>query len=79
MTIYDLFNIATKADFDKVADCLLLSDRQKKIFYLKYGRKMFDVDIAEEVGVSRFTVCKETKTIREKMAKIQLDEIVTPN
>ncbi len=72
MTEKDVFNIAEKATFDEIYNRLQLTDRQKQIFKLRYGRGWCIADIAEEVFCCRKTVSDELTKIRRKMAQLDL-------
>lgn len=70
MTENDAINIPTMVQFNKLLDSLNLSDRQRKIFFLKYSRKWRHIDIAKEVGCSKDTVGKEISIICRKLENI---------
>lgn len=70
MTEKELMEIGTKQEFNRIVDTLQLTDRQRQIFILKYGRGLLNVDIAEEIGYNRKVVSSELKIIRHKMAQI---------
>lgn len=69
MTEKEIKNIGTKIKFQEILDNLQLTDRQKQIFVLKYGRGLMNEDIAAEVGFCRKTISDELKIIRHKMAQ----------
>lgn len=62
--------IGTKLKFQEILDKLQLTDRQKQIFVLKYGRGFLNEDIAAEIGYCRKIVSEELKVIRHKMAQL---------
>lgn len=70
MTENEIKLIGTKMQFQEILDKLQLTDRQKEIFVLKYGRGFLNEDIAAEIGYCRKTVSEELKIIRHKMAQI---------
>lgn len=70
MTDKELLLIGTKEKFKEILDKLQLTDRQRKIFILKYGRGFLNEDIAAEIGFCRKIVSEELKIIRHKMAQI---------
>lgn len=71
----DVMNITTKAEFEKLLNELLLTDRQRTIFRLKYERGLRNVDIANELepAVHQDTVGSEVRIIRMKLAQYSLD------
>lgn len=71
----DLKYIGTKDLFNKILDNLQLTDRQTKIFILKYGRGLLNADIAEEINFCREIVSAELKIIRHKMAQIDIEDL----
>lgn len=70
MTEQEIKNIALKSTFDDILNSLNLTDRQRTIFILRYGRGFQMADICAEVGYSRETVRNELYNIRKKMAQI---------
>lgn len=66
----DVIKIATIDEFNELLDSLNLSDRQRKIFVLKYSHLWRMIDIAELLEISQNTVADDLKVIREKLAKI---------
>lgn len=70
MTEEEIKNIGTKMKFQEILDNLQLTDRQKQIFVLKYGRGFLNEDIAAEIGFCRKIVSDELKIIRHKMAQL---------
>lgn len=72
MTEKDVFDIAEKSTFEEIYNRLQLTDRQKEIFKLRYGRGWYMADICEEVGYCRKTVSEELAKIRRKMAQLDL-------
>lgn len=70
MTENELKCIGTKIKFDEILEKLQLTDRQKEIFILKYGRGILNEDIAAEIGYCRKVVSEELKIIRHKMAQL---------
>lgn len=70
MTENEIKCIGTKLKFQEIVDNLQLTDRQKQIFVLKYGRGFLNEDIAAEIGFCRKIVSEELKIIRHKMAQL---------
>lgn len=70
MTEEEIKKIGTKMKFQEILDNLQLTDRQKQIFVLKYGRGFLNEDIAAEIGFCRKIVSDELKIIRHKMAQL---------
>lgn len=73
MTENELKSVGTKIKFQQILDNLQLTDRQKEIFVLKYGRGFLNEDIAAEIGYCRKIVSDELRVIRHKMAQLQID------
>lgn len=71
MTEEEIKKIGTKMKFQEILDNLQLTDRQKQIFVLKYGRGLLNEDIAAEIGFCRKIVSDELKIIRHKMAQLK--------
>lgn len=53
MTENEIKCIGTKLKFQEIVDNLQLTDRQKQIFVLKYGRGFLNEDISAEIGFCR--------------------------
>lgn len=53
MTENEIKCIGNKLKFQEIVDNLQLTDRQKQIFVLKYGRGFLNEDIAVEIGFCR--------------------------
>lgn len=70
MTENEIKNVGTKLKFQEILEKLQLTDRQKQIFVLKYGRGFLNEDIAAEIGFCRKIVSDELKIIRHKMAQL---------
>lgn len=70
MTEEEIKKIGTKMKFQEILNNLQLTDRQKQIFVLKYGRGFLNEDIAAEIGFCRKIVSDELKIIRHKMAQL---------
>lgn len=70
MTENEIKNVGTKLKFQEILEKLQLTDRQKEIFVLKYGRGFLNEDIAAEIGFCRKIVSDELKIIRHKMAQL---------
>lgn len=70
MTENEIKCIGTKLKFQEIVYNLQLTDRQKQIFVLKYGRGFLNEDIAAEIGFCRKIVSEELKIIRHKMAQL---------
>lgn len=66
----DVIKIATMDEFNEVMDSLNLSDRQRKIFVLKYSHLWRMIDIANILGIHQDTVADDLRVIREKLAQI---------
>lgn len=75
----DVINIETMDEFNTLLNSLNLSDRQRQIFILRYSRKMAIVDIAEELEISKATVCEDSKVIRQKLAAIERESFKRRN
>lgn len=71
MTEDEIKRVGTKIKFDEILNSLQLTDRQKQIFVLKYGRGFLNEDIAAEIGYCRKTVSEELSIIRHKMGQLQ--------
>ena len=67
----ELKRVGTKNQFNSILEELQLTDRQKDIFVLKYGRGFLNEDIAAEIGYCRKIVSEELKIIRHKMAQLK--------
>lgn len=63
----DVINLPTMEAFNNLLDSLNLTDRQRRIFELRYSRGLFQQDIAAEIDVDRKTVVSELKIIKEKL------------
>lgn len=70
MTENEIKKVGTKMKFQEILENLQLTDRQKQIFVLKYGRGFLNEDIAAEIGFCRKIVSDELKIIRHKMAQL---------
>ena len=70
MTEKEIKYVGTKLKFQDILEKLQLTDRQKQIFVLKYGRGFLNEDIAAEIGYCRKIVSEELKVIRHKMAQL---------
>lgn len=70
MTEKEIKYVGTKLKFQDILEKLQLTDRQKQIFVLKYGRGFLNEDIAAEIGYCRKIVSDELKIIRHKMAQL---------
>lgn len=68
--------VVTRDDFAKLASYMVLSKRQRKIFYLTYFHEMPQAEIAEEVKCCRKTVSKEIQEIRRRFSKIDLLDVI---
>lgn len=66
----DLMSVKTMKKFFEIRDELNLTDRQRKIFFLKFSRGWRYIDIAEELGINQDTVTADMKVIREKLTGI---------
>ena len=67
----ELKRVGTKNQFNSILEELQLTDRQRDIFILKYGRGFLNEDIAAEIGYCRKIVSEELKIIRHKMAQLK--------
>ena len=65
-----VLKIPTMEAFDEFANTLNLTDRQRKIFYLRYSRGMCLVPLAEEMEIDKKTVQKELREIKEKLRAV---------
>lgn len=70
METKELIKVKDEKMFEKMMDGLNLSDRQRKIFVLKYHHYMRAIDIAETLGVCQDTITDELRIIRQKLAAI---------
>lgn len=70
MTENEIKKVGTKMKFQEILENLQLTDRQKQIFVLKYGRGLLNEDISAEIGYCRKIVSEELKVIRHKMAQL---------
>lgn len=75
MTQEEVKALPTKAQLLELREKLNLSDRQKEIFYLKYGRLWRHIDIAEELGVCQDTISSDVRDIAEKLSAIQRESL----
>lgn len=75
----DLSKVPTMEEFNRIKKALNLTDRQKKIFYLKYSRHMRIADIAAEVDVHRDTVYRDLTDIREKVLAVEKEQLLKQN
>lgn len=66
----DVINIPTMDEFNKLLDSLNLSDRQRKVFVLKFSKLWRNIDIAAELSVHQDTISSDMKVIRKKLAEI---------
>lgn len=66
----DVIRIATIDEFNELLDSLNLSDRQRKIFILKYSHLWRVKDIAKILDIHKNTVDEDLRIIREKLAKV---------
>lgn len=67
----EVIDITTMDEFYELLNSLNLSDRQRKVFIMKYSRQLTHEKIAEELDVSIDAVCDDSKVIRTKLAAIQ--------
>lgn len=70
MTEDEVKKIGPKSTFDEILGKLQLTDRQKDIFILRYGRGWMLADISAELGWCRKTISEELSVIRDKMAQL---------
>lgn len=73
MTEKDVRGIPTMKQFYELRDMLNLSDRQRDVFYYKYSKFWRNIDIAEELGVSKDTITTDLKDIKEKLKYIAIN------
>lgn len=73
LTEKELMKVGTAEKFQKIFNSLQLTDRQKEIFLLKYGRGMVNTDISAHIGYCRKTVSDEISIIRDKMGQLKID------
>lgn len=67
--INSFFSLADKNEVDNVLSRIILTDRQSRIFEMKY-LKGNDINfIADTIGLSSYSVDKELRKIRAKIAK----------
>ena len=67
--INEFFRLALKEDVESILDRLVLTERQRWIFDLKYVHGHDINYIADMIGTSSYSVDKELKRIRSKIAK----------
>lgn len=67
----DVISISTMDEFNRLLASLNLTDRQRRIFVLKYSRGWRNIDIAEEIGVNQDTVSDDLKVIRKKLVSVK--------
>lgn len=72
--INEFFRKAVKKDVDKIKSEIILSERQQQIFEMFYIKKQSIDFIADTLCVCRMVVNNELKIIREKIAKIIIEE-----
>lgn len=75
MTPKELMKIPTRDEFFSIRDRLNLTDRQRSIFSLKYGKGWTHINIAVELGINQDTVGSDVKDIEEKLAVIGRENI----
>lgn len=66
----EVIKIPTMDEFNAFLDSLNLSDRQRKVFVMKFSRLLRNIDIANELGVNQDTVSKDMRVIRQKLAAV---------
>ena len=67
--INSFFSLADRSEVDELLSRIILSERQFRIFEMKY-LKGHDINfIADTIGLSPYAVDKELKKIRMKIAK----------
>lgn len=75
MTPKELMKIPMKSEFMAIRDMLNLTDRQRAIFSLKYGKGWTHISIGVELGINQDTVGTDVKDIEEKLAVIGRENI----
>lgn len=70
----EVINIETMEEFNRLMDSLNLSDRQRKVFYLRYSKRWRNADIAAELDVHRTTISDDLNVIRTKLAAISREK-----
>ncbi len=63
------FSLADMNDIDAVTSSILMTERQKTIFQMKYIQGHDINYIADTIGISSYSVDKELIKIRAKIAK----------
>lgn len=66
----DVIRIPTMEAFNNLRNSLNLTDRQRKIFDLRYSNGMYIIDIASELKVDKKTVQSELRIIKEKLKSV---------
>lgn len=67
----ELFNIETMEDLVRLRDSLNLTDRQKRIFMLRFNRGFSIIEISMKENLSESTVKRELRKINDKLEKLQ--------
>lgn len=69
----DVIRIPTMRAFNNLRNSLNLTDRQRKIFDLRYSNGMYIIDIATKLDVDKKTVQSELRIIKEKLKSVTFD------
>lgn len=72
----DVSKLPSMEEFNKIKEALNLTDRQKRIFGLRYSKRWRLDDIAAELRISRDTVSKDIGDMRKKLFAVQKEELL---
>lgn len=75
MTPKEVTKIARMDEFNRLADMLNITDRQKQVFDYKYHRMWRVADIAAKLDFHIDTINEDLRIIREKMKAISPEEL----
>jgi len=67
--INEFFKLADRAEINQLLDSVVLTDRQKKIFEMRYLRGNDINFIADTLGYCPRVINKELRLVRNKIAK----------
>ena len=76
MTVKELLALPLVSYVDKVQLQLNLTDRQKRIFTLRFKRGYSLWEIAEDIGLSLYRVQYESSIITQKLQHIDISTII---
>lgn len=72
----DVSRLPSMEEFNKIKEALNLTDRQKRIFELRYSKRWRLADIAAELNIHHDTVSKDISDIRKKLFGVQKEELL---